>query len=556
MPSTNRALATGVQTRTQATTRPATSARTAPDGRAATGRCARRLRCRSRARGESMRQLTTLDAQFLAVESARTYGHVGSLAVYDPSTAPGGTFEIADVCRLVGERIHLLPPLHWRLARVPFGVDLPYWTEDPDFDLDFHIRESAIPPPGDDRRLAETVARIFARPLDRSRPLWEIYLIHGLPDGDVALLTKIHHAVVDGVSGNEILTVLLDQSPEGRELPQPDPAPRARRMPGDLELLGRGVLGLPRQPLRALRAIPTTLPNVTELPGVAALPGGPTVSRAVGRLRGALGRQDPAILEATTARPPRTPFNGPISAHRGFAFGQLSLDAVKSLKGALGLTVNDVVVALCAGAVRQWLLARDALPDAPLVAMVRMSVRTEEQQGTFGNPRLDDDRADPDRRARRGRAPPAHARVAAQREGAPQGPAGRPAHRRDRVHPAGRRGARGAHDDADPRPYAPAGEPRDLERARPADPALSRRRAAAGDLSRVGGRRRRRAEHHRHELPRPPGLRHRRRREQVDDVWSMLDGLRAELAAFQAAAGMTPAPDAGPKPRGRARAAT
>src|SRR3954466_6040933 len=198
-----------------------------------------------------MRQLSTLDAQFLAVESARTYGHVGGLAVYDPSTAPGGKLEMKDLCRLVGGRLHLLAPFRWRLVSVPFGLDLPYWVEDPDFDLDFHIRESAVPPPGDDRRLAETVARIFARPLDRNRPLWEIYLIPGLPDGNVALLTKIHHAVVDGVSGNEVLTMLRDPSPEGRELPPHISAPPAPRLPGDLELLGRGVLGLPRQPLRA-----------------------------------------------------------------------------------------------------------------------------------------------------------------------------------------------------------------------------------------------------------------------------------------------------------------
>src|SRR4051794_15076970 len=335
--------------------------------------------------GETMRQLTTLDAQFLAVESARTYGHVGGLAIYDPSTAPGGTLEMGDLCHLVGERLHLLPPFRWRLVQVPFGLDLPYWIEDPDFDLDFHIRESAVPPPGDDRRLAETDARIFARPLDRNRPLWEIYVIHGLAEGHVALLTKIHHSVVDGVSGNEILSVLLDPSPEGRDLPPDTTTPSRERMPNDLELLGRGVLGLPKQPLRALRSIPTTLPNVTELPGVAALPGGPTVTRAVGRVRSAIGRRDPQILEATNARPPRTPFNGPISAHRRFAFGQLSLDAVKELKAALGFTVNDVVVALCTTAVRQWLLDRDALPEEPLVAMVPVSVRTEEERGAFGN---------------------------------------------------------------------------------------------------------------------------------------------------------------------------
>jgi diacylglycerol O-acyltransferase len=136
-----------------------------------------------------MRQLTSLDAQFLAVESGRTYGHVGSLCVCDPATAPGGTLAVEDLQRMVSERLHLLPPFRWRLVNVPLGLDLPYWVEDPDFDLDFHLRESAIPPPGDDTKLAETVSRIFARPLDRSRPLWELYLIHGLPDGRVALLT-------------------------------------------------------------------------------------------------------------------------------------------------------------------------------------------------------------------------------------------------------------------------------------------------------------------------------------------------------------------------------
>ena len=122
----------------------------------------------------------------------------------------------------------MLPPFRWRLVGVPLGLDHPYWIEDPDFDLDFHIRDSAVPPPGDDRQLAETVARIFARPLDRTRPLWELYLIHGLQGGRVALLTKVHHSVVDGVSGNEILAVLLDPSPEGREIPPRDGDVQAR----------------------------------------------------------------------------------------------------------------------------------------------------------------------------------------------------------------------------------------------------------------------------------------------------------------------------------------
>src|SRR3954452_925109 len=132
-----------------------------------------------------MRQLTSLDAQFLAVESARIYGHVAFLGVYDPSTAPGGRLDMETVKDLLEERLHLLPPLRWRLVPVPLGLDLPYWVEGHDFDLEIHIRETARPERGDDRQLAETVQRIFGRPLDRSRPLWELYLIHGLQGGRV-----------------------------------------------------------------------------------------------------------------------------------------------------------------------------------------------------------------------------------------------------------------------------------------------------------------------------------------------------------------------------------
>src|SRR5215212_8223717 len=189
-----------------------------------------------------MRQLTSLDAQFLAIETARTYGHVGGLAIYDPSTAPGGDITHQDICQLVGERLHLLPPFTRKLVEVPFGIDHPYWIEDAEFDLDFHVRDSAVAPPGSDKQLAQTVERIFARPLDRSRPLWELYLIHGLEGGNVAMLTKIHHAVVDGVSGAEILGILLDVSPEGRDIPPPQDEPDGERKPGQLEMLGRGLL--------------------------------------------------------------------------------------------------------------------------------------------------------------------------------------------------------------------------------------------------------------------------------------------------------------------------
>jgi WS/DGAT/MGAT family acyltransferase len=335
-----------------------------------------------------MRQLTSLDAQFLAMESARTYGHVSGLAIYDPSTAPGGRLGREDLCRLVGERIHMLPPFRWKLAEVPFGIDHPYWVEDPDFDLDFHIREAAIPPPGDERTLADVVARIVARPLDRAHPLWAIYLIHGLPEGRVGVLTKVHHSAVDGVSGAEILSALVDMSPEGRDPKDLPPRPddmSGERMPSQLELLGRGLLGVPRQPVRALRQLPK-IPNLADVPGVQQLPLIGRIGRMSVRAHNLLTSGDAAhILEPPPVNVPTTRFNGAITPHRRFAFGSLSLDRVKAVKNELGISVNDVVVTLCATAVRDYLLERDELPDQPLVSMVPVSVRTPEQIGTFGN---------------------------------------------------------------------------------------------------------------------------------------------------------------------------
>src|SRR3954468_16766503 len=308
-----------------------------------------------------MRQLTSLDAQFLAVESARIYGHVAFLGIYDPSTAPGGKLGAPEIKELLEERLHLLPPLRWRLVEVPLGLDLPYWAEDPDFDLDFHVRETAVPSPGDDRQLAHTVARLFSRPLERGRPLWELYVISGLPDGRVAMLTKIHHSAVDGISGNEIMATLLDPEPTGRVLDPPSPLHgTGESIPRDRSMLLRGLRGLPRQPLRALRSLPAAVAGFTDLPGANALPGVPTLSHVYSRVRRTLGADESSgVLEVTKARPPKTPFNGPVSAHRRFAFGSLSLDSVRQIRREFGVTVNDVVVAICAGAVREWLIERD-----------------------------------------------------------------------------------------------------------------------------------------------------------------------------------------------------
>jgi diacylglycerol O-acyltransferase len=335
---------------------------------------------------ETMRQLTGLDAQFLALESPRQCGHVSGLTVLDPSTTPKGRIELVDVQQLIAERLPLLPPFRWRLRGVPLGLDYPYWIDDPDFDLEYHVRELALPAPPTDDRLAEQVARIFARPLDRARPLWELYLIHGLQDGQVALLTKIHHAVVDGMSGAEILGVLLDLSPEGRQTPaSANGAGTGDREPTDLEMLLRGLAGAPRYWQRVIRALPSTLPNLEDTPILGDLPGAHTLGRVSARVARALRGRPSRMLERTNLVPPRTSFNGRVSAHRRFAFGKLPLDTVKQVKNEHGCTVNDVVISICAGAVRRWLIEHNELPDEPLVAQVPVSVRTEEQYGTYGN---------------------------------------------------------------------------------------------------------------------------------------------------------------------------
>jgi WS/DGAT/MGAT family acyltransferase len=197
------------------------------------------------------------------------------------------------------------------------------------------------------------------------------------------MLTKIHHALIDGLSGAEIMGLLLDLAPEGRELPEASPSVDGHQ-PTQWEMLGRGLLGLPRYPLRAMRSVPRALPNVDDVPAIfGAIPGAGTVGRVATRFQKALGGT--ATADRVKLAPPRTSFNGRVSAHRRFAFGKMSLGEVKEVKNLYECTVNDIVVSICAGAVRRWLLEHGELPDEPLVAQIPVSVRTGEEMGTYGN---------------------------------------------------------------------------------------------------------------------------------------------------------------------------
>jgi diacylglycerol O-acyltransferase len=327
--------------------------------------------------GNDMEQLSGLDAAFLAMETPAVYGHVGSVCVLDPSTSPE-PFTFERFTRLIESRLPLVPPFRRRLVMVPLGLDQPYWIEDPDFDIEFHVRELALPTPGSDAQLAEQVARLHARPLDRSRPLWEIYLIWGLHGGRVAVYSKVHHAAIDGVSGNEILTGILDLEPDGRPSLDIPAAARPERPPSTVELLARSAISLARNPLTAARLSAGLLRSVPALAANPARPRLPVVDRF-------LRPDGHAVLSQPSLRAPHLPFNRPITQHRRYGFTDVSLSEVKRIKNAAGCTVNDVVMALCAGALRRWLSDHDALPDGPLIAAVPVSVRTEKHKGTHGN---------------------------------------------------------------------------------------------------------------------------------------------------------------------------
>lgn len=307
-----------------------------------------------------MQQLTGMDTLFLTQESERAPLHIAPLLIYDPSTAPGGLVRFKDILRLFSSRLHLAPIFRRRLVDVPFGLDYPYWIESADFDLEFHVRHIALPKPGDWRQLCIQIARLHSRPLDRSHPLWEAYVIEGLdnveglPHGCFALFLKMHHAAIDGISGTEIIGAIHDTAPE----PGPREDLRARRwrpepVPNAAALLARAAVGNLRQPQRALQTAVELVP-------------------ALQRVReGLRENRFHSIRERVNTR-----FNGRITAHRSVDARFFPLEAIKKIKDLVpGATVNDVVVTIVAGALRRYLLAKGELPSVSLVAGAPINVR-------------------------------------------------------------------------------------------------------------------------------------------------------------------------------------
>lgn len=289
--------------------------------------------------------------------------HVAGTYVYDPADSPDG-FDFDRFKELIANRLHKLPPFRWRLVEVPFGLHHPIWVEDPDFDLDYHVRRVTVRAPGGRKELEEIAADLMSRPLDRRRPLWEIHIVEGLENGYVAMFSKTHHAAIDGASGAELSTNLLDLQ---REPAWFDDAPewQSERIPSDVEMLSYAFNSLMRQPAKLATTIKQTVEMVTQL-------------RNRPKVEGI--DSPPAPFTA-----PRTSFNIPLTSKRSFGTAEVTLADIKKIRSHFGGTVNDVVLALCTSALRRYLIDNSELPVEPLVAMVPISVRAEDQKGAMGN---------------------------------------------------------------------------------------------------------------------------------------------------------------------------
>jgi WS/DGAT/MGAT family acyltransferase len=309
-----------------------------------------------------------MDASFLYAETPNAHMAGAGLAIYDPSTAPGGTVTFDDILQNFRRRLHLSRSFRQKLVRVPFDLDHPYWIEDPNFDLEFHVRQLALPPPGSWRQLCVQTARLLERPLDLTRPLWEFYVIEGLddiedvPEGSFAIVSKIHHAAIDGMSGIELMNATHDRSPD-EVPPEPDTTWRPDREPTPYEMLSRATVNNVRKPMHFARVVGRTVP-------------------AVGRIQRELFRQ----RGLPSGVPPRTRFSVNVSPHRVVDARRFELAEMRRIKSGLaGATVNDVVLTVVGGGLRQYLSDKGELPDAPLVAMCPISVRSESERAAAGN---------------------------------------------------------------------------------------------------------------------------------------------------------------------------
>lgn len=308
-----------------------------------------------------MKQLGILDSAFINLEQGNTPQHVGGLGIYDPSTAPDGFVRFKQVIANFERRLSRQPLFRTRLVEVPGGVDRPYWVKDANFDVEFHLRHIALPEPGDWRQLCIQIARLHARPLDMSRPLWEAYIIEGidtipgLPEGSFAIYTKMHHALVDGAGGASFMAAIHDLEPEPKYDENTEPEPRlVDRQPSTAELLGKA----------AIHQVGGTVDLVRGAVGL---------TRELGTFALKIARKEIAMPELQS---PKTRFNNAVGPHRVFDATDFSLADFKMIKDRCGVKLNDVALAVVGGALYRYLDTKGETPELPLAASLPVNMRT------------------------------------------------------------------------------------------------------------------------------------------------------------------------------------
>ncbi len=317
-----------------------------------------------------MRQLQGMDSSFVALETRNSPMHIGSILIYNPATAPGGFVRFKDILNFFESRMQLSRTIRQRLVRVPFDLDHPYWIEDPDFDLEYHVRHIALPKPGDWRQLCIQAARIFARPLDLERPPWEFTVVEGLDNvpgvakGSFAMVTKVHHAAIDGMSGIDLMEAMHTLNPDDPPPSTPDKW-KPEKVPNPVELLGKSYFNAVTNPLKQLEVAAKAAPGLAKaIKGLAA--------------------KEFSVSRDMVA--PKTRFNRVISSHRvveGRSFKLADIKTIRLLED--GAKVNDVFLAIIGGAMRKYLLSKQDLPKATLTAMAPISVRSKNEKGDMGN---------------------------------------------------------------------------------------------------------------------------------------------------------------------------
>jgi diacylglycerol O-acyltransferase / wax synthase len=325
-----------------------------------------------------VQQLSGADNVSLFAERRNVYNHVGTLVVYDVTTAPGGKVRFKDILRHFDERLPLHPVFRRRLLTVPFGLDRPYWVTAADLDVEYHIRHIALPRPGDWRQLMIQVARLHSRPLDRAHPLWEAYVIEGLdnipklPPGAFAIFLKIHHAVVDGMAAIHLLRELHTATPAGDSPPDRTGRFVVDRDPSGYELLARSLTNNLGRAVRLARvsgnlAARALAAGTKQLPAVAG-----------GDIAGVLAR----ATELLPAAAPKTRFSEPVSRHRVIEGFGMPISRINRIRSKVpGVTLNDVFIAVAGGAARKYLLARNELPEESLSGLMPISLRSDASGG-------------------------------------------------------------------------------------------------------------------------------------------------------------------------------